>query len=45
MSPYGVSKLAAELYVALLRGAFGANLTVRLFSVLARDEEAVIWDS
>ncbi|MBA3342509.1 MAG: GDP-mannose 4,6-dehydratase [Gemmatimonadaceae bacterium] len=46
VSPYGVSKLAAELYVALYARLFGLRTcTVRLFSVFGpRLRKQVIWD-
>jgi UDP-glucose 4-epimerase len=46
VSPYGISKLAAELYVSLYAQLFGLRTsTVRLFSVFGpRLRKQVIWD-
>ncbi|MDQ3242728.1 MAG: GDP-mannose 4,6-dehydratase [Gemmatimonadota bacterium] len=46
VSPYGISKLAAELYVALYARLFGQQTcTVRLFSVFGpRLRKQVVWD-
>jgi UDP-glucose 4-epimerase len=46
LSPYGVSKLAAELYVTLYARLFGLRTcTLRLFSVFGpRLRKQVIWD-
>ncbi|MEO8577430.1 MAG: NAD-dependent epimerase/dehydratase family protein [Gemmatimonadales bacterium] len=46
VSPYGISKLAADLYVSLYATLYGARTcTVRLFSVFGpRLRKQVIWD-
>ncbi|HVF39697.1 MAG TPA: GDP-mannose 4,6-dehydratase [Gemmatimonadaceae bacterium] len=46
VSPYGISKLAAELYVSLYSRLFGQKTcTVRLFSVFGpRLRKQVVWD-